>query len=296
LAALVAAALTAGCNPTFSDRPSLVSGPRVLAVRGEPAEARPGTPIAYRVLVGGGDDAAAAWSTCNVPKPLDENNVVAAGCLQAGGLVPIGVGAEVTAPLPLKACQLFGPDPPPPMPGQPPLRPRDPDVSGGYYQPVRVDVGGVIGFGLERITCNLAAAGAEIAVAYAQRYTANQNPTLLPLAAAVAGAPVALDAIPAGARVTFTAAWPPESAEHYPIYDLTQQALVDHRESLRVSWFATAGSFAHDRTGRGEDELETSSDNDWTAPTDGGPVSLWVVLRDSRGGVVFDSRPLTVVP
>jgi hypothetical protein len=264
-----------------------VSSPRVLAVRGEPAEARPGTAIVYDLLVAGGDAGGTRWSYCNTPKPLDEHNIVANGCL--ADQLAFGAGPSAAAPLPLNACQLFGPDPPPQMPGQPPLRPRDPDVSGGYYQPVRVQADGVTGFGLERIVCNLAAAGAEISVEFAQRYTANQNPSLLPLQSSSP-----LDSVPAGSKLVLTAAWTPESAERYPVYDLAQLALVDHRESLRVSWFATAGELEHDRTGRGEDELETSSDDTWTAPPTPGPVSLWVVLRDSRGGVDFAAYTVVV--
>jgi hypothetical protein len=63
---------------------------------------------------------------------------------------------------------------------------------------------------------------------------------------------------------------------------------------MRVSWFATAGSFAHEITGRAEDETATSSDNVWTAPTMGGPVHLWIVLRDSRGGSDFAGYDLAV--
>jgi hypothetical protein len=284
-------ALLAACNPTFSDRPSRVAAPRVLAVRGQPAEARPGTMVAYDMLVAAADAAEARWSYCTVPKPLDENNIVAAGCLADAGESPIGGGPSASAPLPLKACQLFGPDPPPQTPGQPPLRPRDPDVTGGYFQPVRVAVDGVTAFGLERITCNLASAGADISVAFAARYTPNQNPTLLPL-----GAPLPLDAVPAGATVTLTAAWSDDSAESYVVYDLEQLALVERRESLRVSWFATDGTFEHDRTGRGESEPETTSDNHWAAPAQPGVVQLWVVLADSRGGVDFAASTLTVVP
>ncbi len=278
------------CNPTFSDRPSLITGPRVLAVQGSPAEARPGDTVAYQVLVAAADANTAQWNYCNTPKPLDENNVVAAGCLDPGGpeLPPLGSGPGVSAALPINACQLFGPDPPPPMQGKPPLRPRDPDVSGGYYQPVRIAVGGVTGFGLERISCNLASAGTDLAVDFARRYTANQNPTLLDVTPP--------DPIHAGQKVTLTASWTPDSVETYPVYDLTAQALVDHREAMRVSWFATGGSFEHDRTGRDEGEMETSTDDDWTAPKDAGTVTLWVVLRDSRGGVAWRELTVAVVP
>ena len=275
--------IVAGCNPTFSERPSLVDSARVLAVRGEPAEARPGDNVDYTILVGGGDDAQASWHYCNVPKPLDENNIVSTGCLNTGD--QFGIGEMASAAIPLMACQLFGPDPPPQEPGKPALRPRDPDVSGGYYQPLRVDVDHVSGFGLERITCNLAAAGAEIAIEFAKRYTANLNPTL---------GPIAIPPVGAKQKITLTASWPPESAETYPVYDLTTLSLVDHREAMRVSWFASAGSFEHDRTGRDENEMETSTDNTWTAPDQAGPVSFWIVLRDSRGGVAFTSQQVNV--
>ena len=54
---------------------------------------------------------------------------------------------------------------------------------------------------------------------------------------------------------------------------------------MRVSWFATRGSFDTDHTGRVESEFaQTSSDNTWVAPAESGPVFMWVVLRDDRGG------------
>jgi len=67
---------------------------------------------------------------------------------------------------------------------------------------------------------------------------------------------------------------------------------------MRVSWFATGGSFDVDHTGRLESEFaQTTSDDTWTAPKDPGPVFMWVVLRDDRGGVdwqEFSSRcPVT---
>lgn len=52
---------------------------------------------------------------------------------------------------------------------------------------------------------------------------------------------------------------------------------VDHREAIRVSWFASAGALASDRPGRGEAEIDTFADDVWTTP-DAGPAHLWVVL------------------
>src|SRR4029077_6453717 len=56
-------------------------------------------------------------------------------------------------------------------------------------------------------------------------------------------------------------------AESYVSYDLTTRTLVDRRESMRVSWFATDGSFADDRTGRDETDMGWTSDDVFTAPS-----------------------------
>ena len=65
---------------------------------------------------------------------------------------------------------------------------------------------------------------------------------------------------------------------------------------MRVSWYATAGSFEHDVTGRSESESETSTSNTWTPPDGPGPVHLWVVLHDSRGGTDFAGYDFDVTP
>jgi hypothetical protein len=293
--------MCAGCLPDLGQPSSLVKERRILTIKTDPAESRPGQTVSYTALVvsPSGTDAAPSltWALCVTPKPLDENNIVASACLGDSGVMSVGGPSPSTmAQTPSKACQLFGPDPPPQEPGKPPLRPRDPDISGGYFQPMRLSDGTITGFALERITCNLASAGADIALAFAQRYMANNNPQLLPLAAAVAGQPRGLDGLHAGEAVDFDVGWPPETVETFPVYDIVAQELVDHRESMRVSWFATDGQFAHERTGRDESDFATDTSNRWTAPSTAGLVHLWVVLRDSRGGVDYASYDITVLP
>ena len=73
-------------------------------------------------------------------------------------------------------------------------------------------------------------------------------------------------------------------------------ALVPQREALRVSWFASAGVFDHDVTGRDAEDVALSTVNGWQAPTTPGIVHLWLVLRDSRGGVDFGEFLLDVTP
>jgi hypothetical protein len=296
---VVALVLVAGCKPDFGTPASLVNDTRVLAVRAEPPEVKPTGAVTLTALVVGSDGTQASpavdWSLCRAPKPLDENNVVSAACLGNGmSLVDLGTAPTLATTVPADACALFGPDPPPQMPGMPPLRPRDPDVTGGFYQPFRLVDGPAIGFALERVTCDLARAGIDLSVEYGKTYQANQNPKLLPLTATVDGAAVALDALPAGKTIDFTVGWPAESVESFPVFDLTAAALVTHREAMRVSWFATAGSFTHEITGRDEGDPATTTDDPWSAPATPGPVHLWVVLRDSRGGLDFAAYELAV--
>ena len=301
VAALALVALGAvGCKPDFGTPASLVTERRILAVKAEPPEVRPGMTASFTGLVVSPDGTEASpaidWALCTTPKPLDENNVVAAACLDDGLTAVASATPTTMATVPADVCALFGPNPPPQLPGQPPLRPRDPDVTGGYYQPLRARSGEVTAFALERVICDLAQAGADLAVQYAMSYQANGNPSLLPLSATVNGAPVALDALPAGQPIDFTVGWPDGAAESFPVFDLTTTSLVTHRESLRVSWFASGGSFAHEVTGRDENDVATTTDDVWTAPAAAGPVHLWIVLRDSRGGVDFAAYELTVVP
>jgi hypothetical protein len=63
---------------------------------------------------------------------------------------------------------------------------------------------------------------------------------------------------------------------------------------MRVSWFATAGSLPVDATAIGEDDAATSVSTTWHTPAQTGQVWVWVVLRDSRGGISTQSAAITV--
>jgi hypothetical protein len=95
------------------------------------------------------------------------------------------------------------------------------------------------------------------------------------------------------------ASWTADSAEPFPVFDPASRTLVDHREAIRVSWFVSAGALAEGRTGRAEAEngaeTETFADDVWTTP-DAGPAYLWVVIRDSRGGLAFAGHAVTIAP
>ena len=284
----------AACVPDAGDPASLVAGPRVLAVRADPPEAKPGAEVAYEALVitadGSRSSAPVHWAFCASPKPLTEPNSISSACLDDAGVRPIaGESRSITAPIPADACALFGPDTPP---GD--FRPRDPDVTGGFYQPVRVESLGLVAFDRQRVTCNLPNAPIDAAIDLQKRYHANENPKLSPLSASVESVPVALDHLPSGVHVRFEVGWGEADAESYPMFDLGAQAVVTRREALRVAWFATSGELAAEVTGRTESEMETATENGWDAPSTPGVVKLWLVLRDSRGGLDFAAYDLEI--
>ncbi len=282
----------ASCKPDFAERDSLVTSERVLAVRADPAEAKPDTPISYSMLVaspnGTIQNPQTAWAFCTTPTSLTENNSVSPDCLQNGVSAIPDEAPTVQAPTPGDACSLFGPDTPP---GQ--VRPRDPDATGGFFQPIRASVGSIVAFGFERINCDLANAPADVTLDFNHRYTLNENPQPPTITISSNAAPIDFGNIAAGSRVTLRASWNASDAESYVIYDAASVSVVPAREAMRVSWFATGGSFDSDRTGRDDNDPTTFAENAWAAPSSG-VVHLWLVLRDSRGGVAFTSADLTV--
>jgi hypothetical protein len=285
----------AGCKPELNEPDTTIREARVLAVRAEPAEAKPGERVSLTALYvdanGTRREAPIEWSLCVDRKPLAELGPVSRACVEGkeGALVPIGSGLQAAAGLPKDACRLFGSERPIPLPGEPAGRPVDPDSSGGYYVPFRLGSQGSSTFFDVRLTCALPSVDSATTVAFLQRYKPNVNPIIASLEV-VGGA----TKIAPGATANVRVAWP-GSAETYAYYDPTALSIVDRHEAVRVAWFATAGSFAETRTGRSEEEsANTDSENIWTAPAAPGNATIWVVVRDDRGGVSWSELGVTI--
>ncbi len=299
-AAFTAAALTVlapSCVPNLGSGDSLITQTQILAIRAAPAEAVPGTKTTFTSLVASPSGPVSGpdvqWNFCTAPLPLTEDNVVSNVCLEDTALIAAGAGPSVVAKTPPMGCSLYGPD----APANGGFRPPDPDATGGYYQPLRADVTGAdSAFALVRIHCDLASAGADAAKTFTTQYTLNQNPTLLPLTATIAGHAARFDAIPAGSMVTVEAAWPSADAETYAYFDVATQSVTTQREAMQVAWYSTTGSFATEATGRASTDMTATSDDTWTAPAAAGTGTLFVVLRDSRGGVDFATVAVTITP
>ena len=294
--ALCSGLLLVGCAPTFADDSALVREARVLAVKSEPAEAAPGATLTWTALVATPSQSEAppapSWSLCNAPKPPTENAVVSSACLSAAALLPLGQGITIQGQIPFDSCSLFGPDTPPGG-----FRPPDPDITGGYYQPVRVDLlHAPPTFHEQRVRCALGQASADIASQFGMAYVPNQNPHLFGLSARSHGEDLGLDRIPAGAQLELEASWSAADAETYAYFDRTTQAVLMQREALSVAWYVDAGKLELESSGRADTDPALTANNTFTAPSVPGTSTLWLVLRDSRGGVDFARYLVTVLP
>lgn len=337
------AAAALACEPTFDDRSSRVLDRRVLAVRADPAQVRPGTELKFSALVvepnGTLRDFPLDWAFCNAPKPVAETNDVSAACVATTReqLNLLGSAPTVTGNMPKDACRLFGPDTPPSVSGTPAGRPTDPDSTGSYYQPLRIIAASepepIWVMAQAGLVCGLPSATGEQLREFQRRVRDNAHPEITTvLLDADDSTPLSLDdgsrdvtRVKAGARVTLRVTWPAcpskgvcgdgvcsgdetagdceqdckvpkgcPGAESFVYYDPALRRVVDRREAMRVAWFASAGDFDDDHTGRREDESATYSDGVWRAPMRPGAVHLWVVLRDSRSGITWQSYVVEV--
>jgi hypothetical protein len=282
------------CTPMFHDDPALITEARVLAVQFDPPEAAAGGDVIARALVaspsGTLTDAAVDWSWCLVPKPPADNGIVNVECL-AGGEV-VGSGTQTRLSIPPDACSLFGSETPP---GD--YRPRDPDATGGFYQPVRLDVDGASSFGLERITCRQRSLSVDVATELSRTYVANRNPRLLPVESTgtngTEGGTAASVVVGDDVRVTLRVDG--ADFEAFPIVDLQTQTLLTARETLRFGLFGSGGRFASSRFDGIDADDGPEVSTTWRAPQEVGTVHLWAVVTDSRGGSDFVGWDVVVV-
>jgi len=250
-------------------------------------------------------------------------------------LVDLGSGTTVTATLSQDACRLFGPSLPEPMNGEPPGRPVDPDPTGGFYQPISVTLleSGVTSMGAVRIFCPPSGLDQQQAAAFNTQYRNNQSPSIEALSARtdsgeVLPIPDEPDALSVAAKqvLHLEASWQacPRSsvcgdgvcgagedrsncaddctmpkgctgAENYAWFNPESRDVETRHETIRVSWFSTAGRFENAVTGREEDEFaRTTTENVWTAPEAAGNLRVWAVIRDARGGQSFRSFLVSV--
>lgn len=336
--------LSAGCVPEFETDLSALRAPRLLAIASNPAETQGKKPAKLTALVAVPEGESAPdvdWTLCLSRKPLTELGPVNPACLQpddgSGAVASLGRGESVDTALDQDVCKLFGPLRPSAMAGEPAGRPVDPDVTGGFYQPVVASLDGVPALGAIRIDCDPANLNRDDALSFRAQYRANENPKVSALSLTSAGGePVTLaeDAdslteVRAGSVVSFRAAWddcPTEStcgdglcmanedsancaedcsagtahgctgAESYVWYNRETYRIEPRREGITVAWYASKGSFELEQTGLDEEQARSgrSTSNSWRPGSAVGPATVWVVVRDSRGGVSWRVQHFTI--
>ncbi len=252
------------------------------------------------------------------------------GDKRSEALTALGKGESVTTTIRGEVCRVFGPLEPPPAPGSTESgRPFDPDTTGGYYQPFVLGWDDPSTASV-RLLCGpgtvLSPADSRL---FNLGYRPNENPSIAAVHAVVDGDRVLVEEgaalqVPAGATVMFEVSWPecPSEAECgdglctagenatecpddcrtdpvscagsevYLVPNLETRRVDETTEELRVAWFANDGTFDIAQTGASASS--TSSENSWTAPDRAKRVSLWLVLRDDRGGVDFRSVSVDV--
>lgn len=337
LAVLSVVVLT-GCVPDFDVDETVIVDQQILAISATPAEAAAADGVVYRALVVSPDgtitDATLTWKYCADIKPQAELGPVSARCVEGDpeATVAIPAAEPVTAMMPFETCRYFGPDSPPTTTGEA-GRPADPDVTGGYRQPVRVALGDSVSFYEHRIACGLAGATQEQSADFRRRSRRNANPRIDDLFIVRAdGVEVATRedepvSLAPGEAIELIVRWPEcpteavcgddvclpdenaddcredcrlqrtcKGAETYITFDPLEREIVTRREAMRVAWVATRAGLEVPRTGVLGDDDATESRNRFVAPSVPGVVTVYVVLRDERGGTTWQTLQLEVEP
>lgn len=342
--ALALLALAGGCVPDFGVDLSAVRSPKLLAISASPAELKGGQVATLTALVAappGSSAPSVSWSMCLARKPLTELGPVNPDCLDPGSnaeRLSLGEGESAVATLDEDVCRLFGPHRPAQTADGPAGRPVDPDVTGGFYQPIVASLGGVASLAAVRIDCDPANLNRDEALRYRRLYRPNENPRLAALSFGVGddaperelpsdGTPTK---IKAGSRLTLRASWddcPTDStcgdgyctseedhstceqdcggeprgcagAEAYVWYNRASQRIEARREGITVAWFSSSGGFENEQTGLAETEAASvfHTDNRWRVGETAGDATVWIVMRDSRGGQSWRTLAVHVSP
>lgn len=333
LAVSAACLALSGCVPEFDTDLSQVSQVRVLALAATPAEAAPRQAVQLSALVVGPEGEPTPvvdWRVCLARKPLTELGPVNPVCLEprpaATDVQRLPSGETADFMLDQDVCRSFGPLRPTPMAGEPAGRPVDADITGGFYQPIVGTLEGTVTLGAVRITCDPVNVNRDQALEYKERYRPNEAPRIASVEldrnvldegaiTEVASAPVPLrvlwDVCPTESQCGdgFCTAGEDKAtcaedcttpkgctgAEPYVWYDREASRVAPRHEGISVAWYTSNGSFEAEQTGLDEVEARSrhETENVWR-PAKPGPATVWLVIRDTRGGASWKTLRFTV--
>lgn len=85
-------------------------------------------------------------------------------------------------------------------------------------------------------------------------------------------------------------------AEPYVWYDREREHVEPRREGISIAWYASRGHFENEQTGLDESQTANKSftENTYFPGSKPGPATLWLVIRDTRGGQSWEIRHLQV--
>jgi hypothetical protein len=276
LVVITLALVAAGCGNQF-DPASLVNKLRLLAVKAQPPDVAFGqmTTLTATTANPGGSAPTISWDACLLPPTPGTGESVNQDCIDLPEgdpmLVSYGQGDSVSATMPMLDLSMVG----------------LPDQTNGFYLPVRV---------------KLAADGNTLVAFYLLRIflgpltpnPPNQNPTLtgiftVPSADAGVDQEMPLDdanplVVHNGDQIDLRARVADGSDESYVVYDGDPRTTPPRMatETIRISWYTTAGEFTEDVTGIAKPDTTLKLDKH--QPASGSTIDLWVVARDERGG------------
>lgn len=262
--AVLLAALAAGCGSDF-EKASLVEGLRVLAVQAEPPAVGADGVATFTPLVhwDGDGELTRTWTLCAITKGPTT------GYACAVPEVPLGAGATATLPIA-------------------PLVAQAQALSAETGFPLDLDKG-------LTLYVRLTVASPDDSIETVKRVTVttreprNTNPALAGLErdgkAWADGEPAE---VKEGQELVLRPTPADGAAEVYVESDGAEQ-----REELLYAWFATAGAL------KALFSFDAEPDNRWTAPSledgeDAKDVTLWLVIRDGRGGTGWIERTIRV--
>jgi len=291
LVAALFALAAAGCGNDFDPASYLAPGQlRILGVVADPAEVAPGQTTTLTVVT---PDLPAPvtyeWVLCTQPPPPGSSSVDPL-CLEADMgdfLQPIagdGPSAQVTMPADAGPSTL-----------------GVPDVTGGFYIPVRVRatmadqrVDTVYGLRLSLPQLEPMNHDPVIASAALVGEPLDASPMMVTELSADANAPTP---VAANSEPTFRLTLTPDSFEVYPqITGAPPNTMITMAtEKPRYFWYADAGQFTEDTTGSDQPDTQLKlDDSQHHRPAAGDRINLFVVVHDDRGGTTFTHRYLVV--
>ncbi len=272
--------LASSCSSPFAPY-SHIGALSVIAIHAEPPEVGPNqtTTLTATAFDPMGRPIVIDWAACTLP-PDSSGAEIPPACFTTAsgdGILPIGEGDSVSFTMPdlhLDPKTAF-------------LQHRF-DATDGVYLPIRLVV---------------KAGDSTLQAAYGLRYSVlpmppNRNPIITDIVIAGdadGGAPDAslTDGLAwdRSSPLTMRAILSPDSAEQYMVVSLDSNGnpvATQKTEVLRVAWFATEGAFDNEVTGL--DRPDTTLTFDATTPA--GPLDVWTVVNDGRGGNAVVHRTL----